>query len=162
MKYILVVLALLGVPTLAQTPSATVEPAQEPNLSDTLGTAELLLLRLPAVIPSPFDFGQMARQKLPVFSLDGMSWTVNRFSVEGMTATDPYQPGRPVVLPDPGGVSEVRLFGSAPTLSYAFRQPLESWHGGGSLRDLHRVVGTPLPRARGGPLREPQEGRGEG
>ena len=61
-----------------------------------------------------------------------MSWTLNGFTVEGMTASDPYQPGHPVVLPDPGGVSEVRLFGSAPTLSYTFRQPLETWHGSGT------------------------------
>ena len=121
MKHFLA-LILLSFPVLAQTN----EPGEEPKLSDTLGTAELLLLKLPAVIPSPFDFGQLARQKLPVFSLEGMSWTVNRFTVEGMTATDPYQPGRPVALPDPGGVSEVRLFGSAPTLAYTFRQPASS------------------------------------
>ena len=109
------------------------EAVQAPKLSDTLGTAELLLLKLPAVVPSPFDFGQMARPKLPVFSLEGMSWTVNRFTVEGMTANDPYQPGHPVTLPDPGGVSEVRLsgtfLGSGPALSYTFRQPVQSWHG---------------------------------
>src|ERR1700674_463562 len=108
MKYFLA-LILLSSPIIAQTD----EPAQEPKLSDTLGAAELLLLKLPAVVPSPFDFGQMARQKLPVFSLEGMSWTVNRFTVEGMTANDPYQPGHPVTLPDPGGVKEVILFGAA-------------------------------------------------
>jgi len=92
---------------------------------------------VPAVIPGPFDFGQMARPKLPVFSLEGMSWTANRFTVEGMTANDPYQPGHPVILPDPGGVSEVRLFGtlsgSGPTLSYTFRQPVSTWHGSGTM-----------------------------
>jgi len=128
MKYFLA-LILLGIPVMAQTD----EPAPEPTLSDTLGTAELLLLTLPAVVPSPFDIGQMARQKLPVFSLEGMSWTVNRFTVEGMTATDPYQPGHPVALPDPGGVSEVRLFGSEPTLTYTFRQPATSWHGSSTI-----------------------------
>ena len=75
----------------------------------------------------------MARQKLPVFSLEGMSWTVNRFAVEDMTATDPYQPGRPVVLPDPGGVSEIRLGASAPTLFYDFREPVAAWHGSTSV-----------------------------
>jgi hypothetical protein len=113
------------------------EPGQAPKLSDTLGTAELLLLKVPAVVPSPFDFGQVAWQKLPVFSLEGMSWTVNRFTVEGMTANDPYQPGHPVTLPDPGGVSEVRLSGSlsgsGPTLAYTFRQPISSWHGSGTM-----------------------------
>ena len=127
MKRILAALILLGCPVFAAD-----EPSPEPRLSDSLGTAELLLLKLPAVVTSPLDFGQLARQKLPVFSLEGMSWTVNRFTVEGMTASDPYQPGHPVVLPDPGGVSEVRLFGSAPTLSYTFRQPIETWHGSGT------------------------------
>jgi hypothetical protein len=50
-----------------------------------------------------------------------------------MTATDPYQPGHPVTLPDPSGVSEVRLFGAAPTLAYTFRQPAASWHGSGTI-----------------------------
>ena len=118
-------------------PSAEGEPPEAPNLFDTSGTAELLLLKLPGVIPTPLDFGQMARQKLPVFSLEGMSWTANRFTVEGMTANDPYQPGRPVALPDPGGVNEVRLFGSfsgsGPALSYTFRQPVSTWHGSGTM-----------------------------
>jgi len=127
MKCFLAALALLACPVLADD-----ESSPEPRLSDALGTAELLLMKWPAVVTSPLDFGQLARQKLPVFSLEGMSWTVNRFTVEGMTATDPYQPGHPVVLPDPGGSSEVRLFGSAPTLSYTFRQPVEAWHGSGT------------------------------
>jgi hypothetical protein len=113
------------------------DPAQAPKLFDTPGTAELVLLELPAVVPSPLDFGQMARPKLPVFSLEGMSWTANRFTVDGMTANDPYQPGHLVALPDPGGMSEVRLFGSfsgsGPTLSYTFRQPVSSWHGSGTM-----------------------------
>jgi len=132
MKHLLAGLILLSYPVFAAD-----EPAQAPKLSDTLGTAELLLLKLPAVIPSPLDFGQLAWQKLPVFSLEGISWTVNRFTVEGMTANDPYQPGHPVTLPDPGGVSEVQLFGSfsgsGPTLSYTFRQPMQSWHGSGTM-----------------------------
>jgi len=118
-------------------PTAQGEPAQAPKLSDALGTAELLLLKLPAVVSSPLDFGQMARPKLPIFSVEGMSWTANRFTVEGMTANDPYQPGHLVALPDPGGVSEVGLFGSfsatGPTLSYTFRQPVSSWHGSGTM-----------------------------
>ncbi len=140
MKPFLVLLLLSGpvlCPVLAQNSTPAGEPAPEPKLSDTLGVSELLLLKQPAVIPSPFDFGQMARQKLPVFSLDGMSWTASRFQVEGMTATDPYQPGRPVVLPDPGGVSEIRLegssLGSGPALSYRFREPASSWHGSGTM-----------------------------
>src|SRR6202521_2805455 len=147
MKYFLA-LILLSSPIIAQTD----EPAQEPKLSDTLGAAELLLLKPPAVIPSPFDFGQMARQKVPVFSLEGMSWTVNRFSVEGMTATDPYQPGRPVVLPDTGGISEVRLSGSVPTLSYSSREPASSWHGSGTLFDTGGSLfsnNLPAPAERG-------------
>jgi hypothetical protein len=130
MKHPLAVLCLLVCPLVAQD-STTVS---EPKLSETLGAGELLLLKGPGVIPSPYDFGQMARQKMPVLSLEGMSWTASRFTVEGMTANDPYQPGHPVTLPDPGGVSEVRLFGSSvPTLAYTFRQPTQSWHGSGTL-----------------------------
>src|ERR1051326_3270041 len=133
MKHLLAVLTLWIWPVMAQNPGAAGEPAQGPQLYDTLGAAELLTLKLPAVIPSPLDFGQTARQKLPVFSLEGISWTASRFAVEGLTATDPIQPGRPVVLPDPGGVSDIQLGGYAPTLFYSFRQATPSWHGSGSM-----------------------------
>jgi hypothetical protein len=133
------VLALLWVPVLAQNSASSItdeEPAQAPAFSESLGTAELLLLKQPTTVPGPLDFGQMARQKLPVFSLEGISWTANRFTVEGMTANDPYQPGHLVALPDPGGVSDVRLSGSlsaplsasGPTLAYTFAQPRSTWH----------------------------------
>ncbi|HSP67891.1 MAG TPA: hypothetical protein VLN48_09200 [Bryobacteraceae bacterium] len=130
MKHLCAILILLSVRVWAQDSAA--EPAQSIRLSGTLGSAEFLLLKLPAVIPSSLDFGQIAREKLPVFSLEGISWTVNRFAVQGMTATDPYQPGRPVALPDPHGVSQVRLGASAPTLFYDFREPAQAWHGSGS------------------------------
>jgi hypothetical protein len=136
----LLVLILSGCAAVAQNstpPVAEGEAAEAPNLFDTPSTAELLLMKLPGVIPSPLDFGQMARQKLPVFSLEGMSWTANRFTMEGITANDPYQPGHLVALPDPGGVDEVRLFGSfsgsGPTLSYSFPQPVSTWHGSGAM-----------------------------
>ena len=132
MKHLFALVSLLNFCAVAQDSTTVAEPAQSPRLSDTLGSAELLLVKLPGVVPSPLDFGQIPRQKLPLFSLEGMSWTVNRFAVQGMTATDPYQPGRPVVLPDPSGVSEVRLGASAPTLFYDFREPVPAWHGSGS------------------------------
>jgi hypothetical protein len=133
MKCLFAVFTLLVCPLAAQNSTSGDEAPPAPKLSDTLGTAELLLLTQPGVIPSAFDFGQIARQKRPVFSFEGMSWTVSRFTVEGMTANDPYQPGHPVALPDPGGVNEVRLFGAAPTLAYAFRVPGSTWHGSGAI-----------------------------
>jgi hypothetical protein len=133
MNRVLVVLLLLVCPLIAQNSTTVDEAPPGPKVSDTLGTAELLLLTQPGVIPGAFDSGQIARQKRPVFSLEGMSWTVSRFTVEGMTANDPYQPGHPVALPDPGGVSEVRLFGAVPTLAYSFREPGSAWHGSGAI-----------------------------
>lgn len=124
--------ALLRLPVMAQSADDSGQNP-EPKLSHTLGTAEMLLMKFPAAVPSPFDIGQTARQKLPVFSFEGMSWTASRFTVEGMTATDPYQPGHAVALPDPGGVHEVQLFGAAPTLAYTFRQPAPHWHGSGTI-----------------------------
>ncbi len=112
-------------------PAAAAQPAAQdpatPKLSEVLDTGELLLLREPAVIADPFDFGQLTRFKLGVFSLDGMSWTSTRFEVQGVDATNPYQPGRPLVSPGPNGVSEVSLtqpyLEQAPTVGYNFRQP---------------------------------------
>lgn len=139
--------AALVRPLLAQSGSVQ---APEPKLSETLGTAELLLMKFPAVVPYPFDIGQTARQKLPVFSLEGMSWTTSRFTIEGLTATDPYQPGHFVALPDPGGVYEAQLFGAAPTLAYTFRQPTAAWHGSGTIFATGgSLFSNNLPAARG-------------
>ncbi len=128
MKFLLAVIFLL--PSVhAQDPP---EPPEAPKYSETLGAGELLLLTQPGVVTDPLDFGQIAREKLAVFSSQGMSWAASRFRVEGMDATDPYQPGRPLLFADPGGVAEFHVdqygLDGAPTLSYTFRTAEPKWH----------------------------------
>jgi hypothetical protein len=109
----------------AQIPDQTKPP-------EVLSTGELLLLKDPGVISDPYDFGQMARYKLQIFSLEGMSWTDTRFSVQGIDGTDPYQPGRPLVYPGPNGISEVHLsqpnLEQSPAVAYKFRGSEGDWH----------------------------------
>ncbi|HEY4365040.1 MAG TPA: hypothetical protein VGN17_29015 [Bryobacteraceae bacterium] len=125
MRPIIFCTLLLCATVFAQTPD-------EPKLPETLGTGELLLLKDPAVVTAPYDFGQLSRDKLPLFSLDGLSWTSTRFLVEGIDAGDPYQPGRPLAYPGPNGVSGVHLtqpdLEQSPAVAYQFRVPDGGWH----------------------------------
>jgi len=77
-----------------------------------------------------------------MYSRAGLSWTGNRFSVEGMDITDPYQAGIPTQLPSPELISDARLVtpADAPTISGAssdlridLKVPTEQWHFGASL-----------------------------
>ncbi|MGH9591663.1 MAG: hypothetical protein ACRD5L_01130, partial [Bryobacteraceae bacterium] len=124
---VLLAVVVLGWSARAQSSS---DPPEAPKLSETLGAGELLLLKEPGVVTDPLDFGQMAREKLAVFSSQGWSWTASRFRVEGMDATDPYQPGRPLVSADAGGVAQFRVERDTlePILSYSFRTAASAWH----------------------------------
>jgi len=116
----------------AQDSANAPEPPEAPKIADTLGEGEFLLLKEPGVVTGPLDFGQIARQKLVVFSTQGLSWTANQIRVEGMNAADPYQPGRPLLFPDPSGVAEVRLvrdqLNRGPLLQFSFRTADTRWH----------------------------------
>ncbi len=130
----------------AQTPATP--PAQPSPLTQSLARVldqgELLLNSAPGIVADPLDFGQMARYKLQILSLDGQSWTTTRFSVEGINGSDPYQPGRPLVFPGPIGVSELTLAQAdlmlGPTVTYHFALPVSKWH----LNASGILTGSPL------------------
>jgi hypothetical protein len=74
----------------------------------------------------------------------GFSWTGTKFEFMGMDATDSFQPGRPVVLPDISSLDEILArSGFAQTTSIAYgtevgffpSQPFSSWHGDLSTTD---------------------------
>ena len=102
-----------------------------------------LLSREPSSVSEPVDFIGLSDNRLPVESQRGFSWTDTQYKFQGLDATDSWQPGIPVVMPDiealeavavrsgfaqtasPGAGSEVGIF-----LAEA-RSPVSgpaSWH----------------------------------
>ncbi len=67
----------------------------------------LLLSREPSSIAEPLDFTGLSDNRLAVESQRGFSWTDTQYKFHGMDATDSYQPGLPMVLPDVQAIQEV-------------------------------------------------------
>lgn len=127
-------------------PSAPLEPAPpgHPNLArrpvnpEPFSLQGDLLSLDPATVSEPLDFTGLADNRLSLLSFQGFSWTATQFRLEGMDATDSYQPGRPVMLPDMQA-QETTVVRSAFALgtsdSYGAEagvfvaQPSPGWHG---------------------------------
>lgn len=108
-----------------------------------------LLSREPSSVTEPLDFTGLHDNRLAVESQRGFSWTDTQFKLQGMDATDSYQPGRPAVLPDIQSLDEAvvrsafaQTASSSPgtEIGLFLAQPGASWHGGLSSDN----TGTPL------------------
>jgi len=127
-------------------PSAPPEPSSpgRPNLArrpvnpEPFSLQGGLLSLDPATVSEPLDFTGLADNRLSLLSFQGFSWTATEFRLEGMDATDSYQPGRPMMLPDTQAL-ETTVVRSAFALttsdSYGaeagvfLAQPSAAWHG---------------------------------
>lgn len=92
----------------------------------------------PTTVSEPVDFTGLADNRLMLLSVQGYSWTATEFRMEGMDATDSYQPGRPVMLPDVQALEATVLrsaFALTASPSYGadagvfLAQPGSAWHG---------------------------------
>jgi hypothetical protein len=59
-----------------------------------------LVSREPGSLTVPLDFTGLADNRLALVSQRALSWTGTEFKLQGLNATDTYQPGRPGILPD--------------------------------------------------------------
>jgi hypothetical protein len=98
----------------------------------------LLLGREPSSVTAPLDFAGLSDNRLAVVSERGFSWTDTQYKFQGMDATDSYQPGVPVVLPDTQALDDVVVRSAfAQTASSSdgtevnlfLAEPGASWHG---------------------------------
>lgn len=98
----------------------------------------VMLARDPATAMLPLDFTGLGDNRLGWQSQRGYSWTGTEFTLMGMDATDSFQPGRPVNLPNANALDEiVARSGFAQTTSAAYStqigffpsQASLSWHG---------------------------------
>jgi hypothetical protein len=93
----------------------------------------------PTVVTEPINFTGTADNRLAVVSWNGFPWTATQFRMEGLDATDSYQPGRPMMLPDTQALEATSLR-SAYTLGSStsfgsetgvyLTQSDTRWHGG--------------------------------
>jgi len=120
-----------------------------------------LLNAEPASVTEPLDFTGLRDNRVGLESQRGYSWTDTQFKLLGMDATDSYQPGRPVIVPDIGAVDEVAVrsdFAQTASTSYGtevgvfLAQPAASWHGALSTADTGGFLSfsnLPPPLGRG-------------
>ena len=71
-----------------------------PVYPEAFSLAAVLLSREPSSVTEPLDFTGLNDNRLAVESRGGISWTDTRYTLQGMDATDSYQPGLPVILPN--------------------------------------------------------------
>jgi hypothetical protein len=98
----------------------------------------LLLSREPSSVTAPLDFTGLSDSRLGIESQRGFSWTDTQYKLQGMDATDSYQPGLPAVLPDVQALEEAVVrsaFAQTTSSSYGtevglfLAEPGPSWHG---------------------------------
>jgi hypothetical protein len=98
-----------------------------------------LVSREPGSVTVPLDFTGLADNRLALVSERAFSWTGTEFKLQGLNATDSYQPGRPAIVPDVQGLSEIIVrTGPALITSNSYNnevgsfvaEPGTSWHGG--------------------------------
>jgi hypothetical protein len=53
----------------------------------------------PSAVVEPLDYGGAASAAVPLVSLDVSTWTGTFFRYHGLDVNDPYQPGRPLLIP---------------------------------------------------------------
>jgi len=105
---------------------------------EPFGLPAILLSREPRTVTEPLDFTGESDNRLWLQSQRAISWTATQFKLQGIDATDSYQPGRPVILPNVEALDEVAVrssFSQTSSGSYGseiglfLREPGSSWHG---------------------------------
>jgi hypothetical protein len=121
----------------------------------------VMLNREPLTVTQPLNFAGLGDNRLAWQSQRGFSWTGTQFKLLGMDATNSFQPGQAVILPDVNSLEEtVARSGFAQTNSTAYSteiglfppQPSRSWHGALSTSDTAAALSSsnlPAPADRG-------------
>lgn len=125
-------------------------------------TAQLLLLEAPGAATYPLDFANLASTRLPLIAgQSAAQWTGTSFRLNGLDATDSYQPGLPVMLDDLAALDSVAVHeaysaGGLPLDAYDvgvfLRGATNSWHFGLATQDTGAALAgdnLPPPEDRG-------------
>jgi hypothetical protein len=152
---------MLRVQPAARTPGIWTDATSGRLYPEGFSLPGLLLSREPSTVTEPLDFTGLNDNRLVVGSQRGLSWTDTQYKLQGMDATDSYQPGLPEVLPDVQALDEVVVrsafaqtaSSSAGTEAGLFLvEPGASWHGEFSTANTGAALSStnlPPPAARG-------------
>src|SRR5579863_10172841 len=67
----------------------------------------VLLSREPSSVSEPLDLSGLSDNRLTLESQRGYGWTATQYKLQGIDATDSWQPGRPLIEPDIQAVSDI-------------------------------------------------------
>ena len=151
----------------SRSPGVWSDKPQERTYPEAVSLHGLLLAREPASVTQPLDFTGLGDNRAAIESQRGYSWTGAQFKLLGMDATDSYQPGHPVILPDVQAIDEVVVrsaFAQALSASYGtevgifLAQPGASWRGMLSTADTGSILSSSnLPPANRGIVQQPEQ-----
>ena len=145
----------------SQLPGIWSEAARQQTFPGAMTLPGLLLGLEPASVTEPLDFTGLSDNQLVLASQRGYSWTDTQYKLLGIDATDSYQPGNPVILPDVQAIEQVVVrsgFAQTSSTSYGtevgffLAQPGASWHGAFSTADTGEILSSsnlPRPADRG-------------
>ncbi|HLH39005.1 MAG TPA: carboxypeptidase-like regulatory domain-containing protein [Bryobacteraceae bacterium] len=121
----------------------------------------ILLNREAAAVTAPLDFTGLRDNRLALISDRAMSWTATEFKLNGMNTTDPYQPGRPLLLADPDAIAGMEMrarFSQITSDAFAseagvfLEEARRCWHGSISTAESGSALAwsnLPPPASRG-------------
>jgi hypothetical protein len=105
---------------------------------DSYSLSGLLLSREPASVTQPLDYVGVNNMRLPLQAQRAFTWTGTLYQLQGMNATDLYQPGHALLLQDVQSIDEITVrSGVASGTSAAFGSVVDTfsaqagaaWHG---------------------------------
>lgn len=108
-----------------------------------------LLAREPQSDTQPIDYNGLTDNRLTLASRGALAWTDTQYKLNGMDATNSYQPGIPSILPDLESLSDVVVRGgfaqagsesSGAEVNLLSKEPGPSWHGDLSSSDTGSLL----------------------
>lgn len=127
-----------GTPPIGPSPGLWADSTRTGIYPEAFSLPGMLLSREPSTVTEPLDFTGSADNRLWLQSQRAISWTATQYKLQGMDATDSYEPGRPLVVPELEALDEVVVrssFAQTATTSDGtevglfLSEPGSSWHG---------------------------------
>jgi hypothetical protein len=101
--------AVHAAPISSVTPAVWTDTTRAQQYPEGFSLQGLLLSREPSSVTDPLDFTGLANYRLAIVSQRAFSWTDTQHKLQGMDATDSWQPGLPVILPDVQAIEAVTV-----------------------------------------------------
>jgi hypothetical protein len=139
-------------------PGFWVDGTKAATYPEGFSLAAILQDREPSSVVQPLNFTGLADHQLSVISQGGISWTETRFTLEGLNATDSWQPGQPEILPNIADMDAITV--RTGEVGFFMTQPEAAWHASLSSTDTGApLAASNLPAINAGLIRQGQHYR---